>query len=105
MNFTYKAMEQRAQHLRDLLLSIDELKRSSPDKSLEDTKASEIIKEMVPTFKSHMDNDLDVLSAFESLEDAILELGHLQDQGKMGKRNIEDLISSIAQINEVLKVL
>ncbi len=105
LNFTYKAMEQRAQHLRDLLLAIDELKRSSPDKSLEDTKASEIIKEMVPTFKSHMDNDLDVLSAFESLEDAILELGHLQDQGKMGKRNIEDLMSSIAQINEVLRVL
>lgn len=52
-----------------------------------------------------MDNDLDVLSAFDSLEGAIVKLGYMQDQGKIGKRNIEDIMFSLAQINTVLKVL
>ncbi len=105
LNFTYKSMEQKTQRLRDLLVNIDKLKKPSSDKNLEDTKASEIIKKMVPTFNSHMDNDLDVLSAFDSLEGTIVELGYLHDKGNIGKRNVEDLISSISQINTVLRVL
>lgn len=105
LNFTSKSMEQKAQRLRDLLVIIDKLKKTSPLKNLENNTASEIIKEMIPIFNSHMDNDLDVLSAFDSLEGAIVKLGYMQDQGKIGKRNIEDIMFSLAQINTVLKVL
>ncbi len=105
LNFTCKSMEQKTQRLRDLLVNIDKLKRSSSDKNSGSTGASELIKEIIPTFNSHMDNDLDVLSAFDSLEGAIVELGYLQDQGRMGKRNVEDFLFSIAQVNKVLRVL
>ena len=105
LNFTHKSMEQKAQRLRDLIVVIDRLKRTSSDKNLGDNKASEIITEMIPTFNGHMDNDLDVLSVFDSLEGAITELSYLHDQGKLGKKNIEDLMLSITQINAVLRVL
>jgi len=105
LNFTHKSMEQKAQRLRDLIVIIDRLKRTSSGKNLGDNKASEIITKMIPTFNGHMDNDLDVLSAFDSLEGAIMELSYLHDQGRLGKENVEDLMLSITQINTVLRVL
>lgn len=104
LNFTHKAMDQRTQRLQSLLGIIKKLKHSSLEKGLENHHASELIKEIVPTFSRHMDNDLDVSSAFDNLEVTILEFADLHDQGKIGKEHIEDLISAIEQVNNVLRI-
>ncbi|WP_321419929.1 hypothetical protein [uncultured Methanomethylovorans sp.] len=95
-------MEQRTQHLRNLLGIIEKLKHASLEKGLENHQASELIQEIVPTFNSHMDNDLDVRSAFDSLETTILELADLHEDGKLGKEHFQDFIFAIAQVNKVL---
>lgn len=104
LNFTHKAMDQRTQRLRNFLGIIEKLKHAPLEKGLENHQASELIKEMVPTFNGHMDNDLDVRSAFDSLETTILELDDLHEQGKLGKEHVEDLISAIEQVNNVLRI-
>ncbi len=104
LNFTPKFMEQRTQRLRYILGIIEKLKLAPLEKGLENHQASELIKEIVPTFNSHMDNDLDVRSAFGSLETTILELADLHEQGKLGKEHIEDFISAIEQVNNVLRI-
>jgi cysteinyl-tRNA synthetase len=104
LNFTHKAMDQRTQRLRNFLGIIEKLKHAPLEKGLENHQASELIKEMVPTFNGHMDNDLDVRSAFDSLETTILGLDDLHEQGKLGKEHVEDLISAIEQVNNVLRI-
>lgn len=104
LNFTHKAMDQRTQRLRNFLGIIEKLKHAPLEKGLENHQASELIKEMVPTFNGHMDNDLDVRSAFDSLETTILELDDLHEQGKLGKEHVEDFISAIEQVNNVLRI-
>lgn len=104
LNFTRKAMEQRTQRLRNLVNIIGKLKSQSSGKSVEDHKASGLIKEIVPTFDRHMDDDLDVRSAFDSLETTILEIADIHEQERFGKKNAEDLIIAITKINEVLRI-
>ena len=104
LNFTHKAMDQRTQRLRNFLGIIEKLKHAPLEKGLENHQASELIKEMVPTFNGHMDNDLDVRSAFDSLETTILGLDDLHEQGKLGKEHVEDFISAIEQVNNVLRI-
>ncbi len=105
LNFTLKAMEQRTQHLRNLVNTIEKLKSESSGKSVEDHKASGLIKEIVPTFNRHMDDDLNVHSAFDSLETSIQELADVHEEGMLGKGSIEDLVFAISQVNNVLRVL
>ncbi len=104
LNFTRKVMEQRTQHLRNLVSTIGKLKSQSSGKSVEDHKASGLIKEIVPTFDRHMDDDLDVRSAFDSLETTILEIADIHEHERFGKKNAEDLIIAITKINEVLRI-
>lgn len=104
LNFTREIMEKRAQQLRRLTVIIDKLKYWPEGNGSGDNNVLELIKEIVPTFNRHMDNDLDVRSAFDNLEDTILKLSCMQEQGKFGNEEIETFKLAFGQINEVLRV-
>ena len=63
------------------------------------------IKNILPAFEKNMNNDLDVKSAFDEVYDIIHHFHRLKSENRLGKRELDTLVSYLERIDNVLQVL
>lgn len=102
LNFTSKSIEQKTFRLRHLKNVLETLSNSSYNN--ENKNVSKLIKSIIPKFKSCMDENLDIILAFNSLEKIVFKLQNSYNKSEFSKKNAMELKKSIDSINEVLKI-
>lgn len=104
MNFTYNKFEKTSKKLNEFKKMIDylliekKIKDSSPE-------VSKLLEELSKSFQYHMENDLDVKNAFDSINQIINKLYILKKESKVSDRDSEKILNKLYKIDEVLKII
>jgi hypothetical protein len=66
--------------------------------------AETLVKRLIETFESRMNDDLDVKGAVDGLTSILAELGGLKAQGRLGLADVQRVSEALRKIDEVLQV-
>lgn len=101
LNFTFDKFAQTIQKLNSLKNMIADLQQT---KSIAQTENQEgLISKISPNFETHMNNNLDVKSAFDSLTKTILKLHAIRQL--LSSKNIKNLMCALEKVDSVLQCI
>ena len=96
LNFTFEKLVQITQRLNSFKSMVEELQRTKPTSQTEETTT-----QMASDFENHMNNDLDVKSAFDSLYEKVSELHKKREM--LNPKNLKNMLSELHRIDNVLQ--
>ncbi len=102
-NFTWQDLAATSRILNDFRVQVKSLEGTGSTISSKRTKA--LIESLQKGFEEHMDHDLDVKTAFDSLRLKVSALQRLAQQGKISVADAEAAISDLKLVDCVLQVI
>jgi cysteinyl-tRNA synthetase len=101
LDFTFDKLTETTKHLDELRAMIKELQRTpqQPNKLIDDT----LIGRLAHEFQAHMNNNLDVKGAFDTLTQTIREIHRKRET--LPSEEIENVIADLRRIDSVLQFL
>jgi cysteinyl-tRNA synthetase len=102
-NFTWQTLAEMGKKLDDFKRIIEDFRTTKTAGSTSTGMA--IANSILSVFEEHMDNDLDVKSAFDSLYSVAVELQQLKHKEKLGMEDANSAVANLKKVNEVLQVL
>ncbi len=103
LNFTWKSLEQTSLKLDKLKGMITELQKEKSINSA--ARANTLTANILLLFQQHMNDDLDVESAFKAIYTEILKLYKALKKGKLNGAEANAAIIALQKIDQVLQVL
>jgi len=101
LNFTFDKFVQTTQKLDSFKNMVADLQQTKSSNKIE--MKEELISKITSDFESHMNNDLDVKSAFDNLAKTITELHTLRTS--LSSKNIKNLMNALEKVNSVLQCI
>ena len=101
MNFTFEKLAQASEKLNSLRRMISGLEETKPNIKTE--KQETLTSKIVSDFENHMNNDLDVKSAFDSLYKTTIELYEMKQS--LNSKEIKNVLNSLRRIDSVLQCI
>ena len=98
LNFTFVLLAQRKMQLEGLRHMIKELQQMCSN-----TETSAVDEEITGLFEGHMNNDLDVKAAFDSIYEAVAKIH--KKQTTLGTEKVKKVINSLYRADSVLQCL
>ena len=98
LNFTFEKMAQTTQRLNSFKSMLEDLQRVKSNSQTEESNT-----EISSDFETHMNNDLDVKSAFDGLYEKVSEL-HKKRQ-TLNPKNLKNMLSELHKIDTVLQCI
>jgi cysteinyl-tRNA synthetase len=101
LDFTFDKLTETTKHLDELRAMIKELQRTpqQPNKLIDDT----LIGRLTHEFQAHMNNNLDVKGAFDTLTQIVREIYRKRET--LPSEEIENVIADLRRIDSVLQFL
>jgi cysteinyl-tRNA synthetase len=103
LNFTWKQLAENSRKIRALRSMLQELENAAS--SISSENASVFVAKIIPNFERHMNDDLDVKAAFDTLYHTVVTLHRLMKQRKLSDEDAKTAISGLRRINSVLEVI
>ena len=103
LNFTeesVKASENAVQRLNDFMIKLKEIKGNNENKGIK-----KIIDNTKKEFQKAMNDDLNISLALSHVFEFVKEINTLMMESKIGKKNAEELIKSMHELDKVLGIL
>ncbi len=103
LNFTeeaVKAAENAVARLRDFMIKLKEVKSSSNNKNI-----GKLIKITGKSFENAMDDDINISVALAHIFDFVKEINTLIMDKKIGRKNAEEVLKLMLNLNKVLGIL
>ena len=104
LNFTFDALEQASASLQRIKDFLYELENRSFEEG-ENKRISKLISDMNKKFKRGLSDDLNISVALTAIFEMIRKVNTLIFQGKVYRTDVENLVSSIHSLDQVLAVL
>ena len=101
LNFTFDKFVQTTQKLDSFKSMVADLQQTKSSNKTE--MKEELISKITSDFESHMNNDLDVKSAFDNIAKTIMELHTLRTS--LSSKNIKNLMNALEKVNSVLQCI
>jgi cysteinyl-tRNA synthetase len=102
-NFTWHKLAETSRILDDFESKVKSIQNAEATNS--NTKTKALVKSLKPSFEKHMNNDLDVKTAFDSLRLKVAVLQGLAQEGKLSIQDANDAASSLRKVDRVLQVI
>lgn len=99
LNFTFEKLAQISQKLNSFKSMVEELQEAKPRSQAEDLPALNLDSD----FENHMNNDLDVKFAFDSLYETVSELH--KKRRSLSDKNLKNTLSDLHKIDNVLQCI
>ena len=101
LNFTFEKFAQTSQKLDSFKRMIEDLQEAKPSNQTE-TQAT-LTGKITADFEGHMDNDLDVKSAFDSLYETTTQLHKMLQS--LSSKDIKNVLNSLRRVDSVLQCI
>jgi cysteinyl-tRNA synthetase len=101
MNFTFEKLAQASEKLNSLRCMISGLEETKP--TIKTEKKDTLTSNIVSDFENHMNNDLDVKSAFDSLYKTTVELYEMKQS--LNSKEIKNVLNGLRRIDSVLQCI
>jgi cysteinyl-tRNA synthetase len=102
-NFTWKNLATTSHVLDDFKKNLQVIRDSEANSS--SREAESLTRSLKLSFEEHMNNNLDVKSAFDALRLKTTALGDLAKEGKVGVQTAERITTTLKEIDSVLQVI
>jgi cysteinyl-tRNA synthetase len=102
-NFTWEKLAETSGKLDAFRRAVADLQKTETEAS--NTSARRAASGLVFKFEEHMNNDLDVKSAFDSLQSTVDELKVLKNKQKIGVVDAKTALDGLREVDKVLKVI
>ena len=102
-NFTWERLAQTSRILDDFKTKVHRIEDTESSRSSE--QAKKLVGNIKAGFEKHMDDDLDVKNAFDSLRLKAAALENLAQKGKLSTEDAEKAIEDLKKVDEVLQVI
>ena len=105
LNFTYDCYSSTCDKLILFKEMVEKLSipEEAPQKS--SVTAKKLVKKIKTDFEKHMNNDLHVKSAFNSLYDSVLKLVKLKEKNQLSTEDSKKVLKNLKEIDNVLQVI
>jgi len=107
LNFTVESFQQVSKQLDNLRATLQEMEGSSRGEgqtTVRDERSPNLIAALTGGFEKHMDDDLDVMGAVESLTKTLARLAVLKRSNRLRGEDSQDIEQKIRRIDSVLRV-
>ena len=101
LNFTFEKLAQTSQRLDSFRRMVADLEETKPNSQTE--RQETLTSTIVSDFENHMNNDLDVKSAFDSLYETTSELHEMQQS--LSLKDIKNVLNGLRRIDSVLQCI
>ncbi|MCW4010110.1 MAG: class I tRNA ligase family protein [Candidatus Bathyarchaeota archaeon] len=102
-NFTWENLAQTSQKLDALKQAVAALQKTETEGSTPAGKRA--AERLVSVFETHMNNDLDLKSAFDAVQSAVGKLEALRQKQKLGKQDAKAAVDGLRKVDQVLQVI
>lgn len=102
LNFTFPAINEANKKLNTLRSMVQNLRRV---KSLKRTKSNKFASDITGLFRSHMNNDLDVKHAFDTVYETVANLYESGQNGSLSFNEASNAIQGLHAIDGVLQII
>jgi cysteinyl-tRNA synthetase len=103
LNFTFDKLEKTSKKLDKLKQMIRQMK--NPNSEHSSKAAKNLVQNIVESFESTMNNDLDVKTAFDKIYSSITKLCKQLKNGNLSSEDAKTALNALRKIDEVLQVV
>jgi cysteinyl-tRNA synthetase len=102
-NFTWERLAQTSRVLDDFRTKVRSIEEAKSNRS--SGQAKKLVRNIKTGFEKHMDDDLDVKNAFDSLRLKAAALDSLAQKGRLSTADAEKAVVDLKEVDEVLRVI
>lgn len=105
MNFTFKKYNQVCNQLRNFREMVKKLSVEKEIKAKSSVRAKKLVKKIKLDFEDHMNDDLQVKAAFDSMYKTVSQLVKLQGKERLGVKDSREALANLKAIDYVLQII
>ena len=102
-NFTWQTLSETSKKLDDFKSMVQNLKSAKSEKS--SPKAKVLAQSIPQSFGAHMNNDLGVKDAFDSLYSTVAKLNEFMKKGELSEEDAKAAVDDLREVDRVLQVI
>ena len=102
-NFTWQTLSEASRKLDEFKSMVQNLQNAKSEKS--NPKAKVLAQGIPQSFGEHMNNDLSVKDAFDSIYSAVAQLNEFMKKGELGEEDAKAALDDLREVDRVLQVI
>ena len=103
LNFTYKNYNKICKLLTDFHNMVEQLENNENLGEKSSNLSKKLIRKVKIDFEKHMNNDLQVKNAFDSINEIVRDLVKLKEKGLVSKNDSKNLLKQLNEIDYVFQ--